>query len=132
VLPGARMGPAGQSEEGGLEYVLGVMTVVEDPFCGVEDHGAVATHQGGKGGLILLPGEPPKQLPVREGVTTLLGDELTDMSQDGVGCITGHDGLPREELVLNDSLHGKASPGENGTDNLASFCGRPPHGRVSH
>src|SRR5262249_31971038 len=77
-----------QHEEGGLEGVLGVVAVAEQPAADAEHHRAVPLHQPAEGQFVALSEEPVEQLAVR-GV--LAGaDETADVEQNGIRVFTGH------------------------------------------
>src|SRR5262249_35735207 len=57
---------AGEDEEGGLEGVLGVVVVAEDPAADAPDHRPVALHQGLEGGLLATRDEAFQELAVGE------------------------------------------------------------------
>jgi hypothetical protein len=48
-----------------LKGVLGVVMVAEDTPANAEDHRAMATDKGFKGGFLLLVDEGTEQLPIR-------------------------------------------------------------------
>jgi hypothetical protein len=61
------MGLAGQDEEDGLEYVLGMMPVAHELVADAQDHGPVPSHQSGEGdftGGIAAGGKPLEELSV--------------------------------------------------------------------
>src|SRR5262249_31090179 len=61
-----RAGLARQDEEGRLENVLGVVPVAEQAAAHRQDHAAVPSHQGFKGGFIPCRRKALQQLRVRE------------------------------------------------------------------
>jgi hypothetical protein len=63
-----RPGLPDQDEERGLERVLGIGFGAEDPAARGPDGVGVPAHEKFKGGRVLLPGEPPEEIPIGNGV----------------------------------------------------------------
>jgi hypothetical protein len=80
----------GQDEEGGLEGVLGVLSVGEDVAADAPNEGAVPLHKGGKGGLVVLNRETFQELGVGPILGGPSGGQVVDVSEEGSQLSGGH------------------------------------------
>jgi hypothetical protein len=79
----------GQDEEGGVEGILGILLVVQDPAAHTQDHRAVPPGEGSERLLVLPAEEGIQELVV--GLVTAGGGQLADVAENGVQGGVGHD-----------------------------------------
>jgi hypothetical protein len=84
----------GEGEEGGLEGVLGVLPVAQEPAADAEHHGAVPPDEHLEGGLVAAGGEPFEEVAVLEAAVRPPGDETAQVTEDVVRRAWGHGWLP--------------------------------------
>src|SRR5262249_32253200 len=82
-----------QGEEGGLEGVLRVLPVGQQPPADAQDHPAVAAQQLLEGGLVAPRREAGQEVAVRR--LAVPGGELTDLPQQELGWFVEHGGAVR-------------------------------------
>jgi hypothetical protein len=84
---------AEQDQEDGLESVLGVVGVAEQPVADVPDQGTVPADEKLEGGFVALDREAFQELAIRQG--RLTAGPLTKIVQNGFNAAVVHEQLRR-------------------------------------
>jgi hypothetical protein len=80
----------GEDQKGGLEHILGVVPVPQDPAGDVEHHGPVPADQGHEGLLVMVRRKAIQQLFIRALVAARASHEPMDVVEGGVHQGAGH------------------------------------------
>ena len=90
-----RPGLASQQQEGGLEGVVGIVGIVEDPAADGHDHPPMTLDQGLEGELVSVRHVTFQHRTVGETRQGPLVEEAVDLPQGGAASCTGHVALPQ-------------------------------------
>jgi hypothetical protein len=101
VEPTARRVPLGngtgfanEDEESGLKSIFGIVWVRENATADAQDHRAMSSQDGFKGGLILSDNEALQELSVGQGPGGPRASQLADVPQDSASLFAPHVRLP--------------------------------------
>ncbi len=94
-----RPGLAGQQEESGLEGVVGVVGIVEDPTADRHHHRPMTLNQGLKGQFVAVRYVSFQEPAVGEARQGPLAEQAVDLPQSVATLCTGHVALPQNPWV---------------------------------
>ena len=90
AAPIQEAGPAYEHEEGGLEGVLGSMSILQHSPADIQYHRSVPLHQQGECLLIVPGGKALQQRTVGQLATLVRGQQLTELMQELAECSPCH------------------------------------------
>src|SRR5262245_48406541 len=99
-LPGQYSGLPREHQECGLESVLGILGLMQDPLANAQDHRAMPGQQLGEGRFIPFAGKSLKEFAVGQRPGPSPGNEPAKVVQENSGVTRGHDRESRRNRSL--------------------------------